>query len=169
MDVILRNPLPGDIGWLISVHGKLYAEQFHFDSGFERDIARKVVAFLELQNAFNKLWIATIEDQPVGSVAVSSRPDQSAFINFLLVIPEFRGRGIARTLMDKVLSHCKYHGVGTLRLETYSCLKSARDLYRKYDFSLSTRNVDVSKYGQSFDQEFWEKHIRDQDSDNRPR
>jgi ribosomal protein S18 acetylase RimI-like enzyme len=160
MEVILRNPIPGDIGWLISQHGRLYAEQFNFDSDFERDIAKKVASFLETQDPFNTLWIAIAGDQPVGSIAVSLKPDRTAFINFLLVIPEQRGRGIATTLMETVVSHCTEHKVALLRLETYSCLTSARELYRRYGFTLSTRNVDVKKYGQTFDQEFWEKAIR---------
>ncbi|GAB3550376.1 GNAT family N-acetyltransferase [Noviherbaspirillum agri] len=159
MEIILRNPIPGDIGWLISLHGKLYAEQFHFDSSFERDIAKKVVEFLEKQNPFNNIWLATINNEPIGSIAVSLKPDQSAFINFLLVKAEYRGRGISRILMDKVMAHCKAHGIGLLRLETYSCLEAARKLYKQYGFSLSTKNEAVQKYGQSFDQEFWERKL----------
>lgn len=159
MEIILRNPVPGDIGWLISMHGKLYAEQFEFDSNFERDIAKKVIAFLEKQNSFNMLWIATMSDEPIGSIAVSLRPDQTAFINFLLVKTEYRGCGVAKTLMDKVISHCKDHNVALLCLETYSCLESARNLYKKYGFTLSTKNGAVEMYSQSFDQEFWEKRF----------
>lgn len=159
MKVDLRNPIPGDIGWLISHHGKLYAEQFNFDADFERDIAKKVVSFLETPNPFNTLWIATVNNQPVGSIAVSLKPDHTAFINFLLVIAEYRGFGIAKTLLNKVVSHCSDHNVGIVRLETYSCLKSARELYKKYDFTLLARNADIKKYGQSFDQEFWEKRL----------
>lgn len=159
MEIVLRNPLPGDIGWLISMHGKLYAEQFGLDSDFESDIARKVIAFLENQNPFNALWIATVNNEPVGSIAVSMRPDQTAFINFLLVRTEYRGHGIARTLMDKVISHCSDHHVDLLCLETYSCLTSARKLYEQYGFSISNRNIAVKKYSQSFDQEFWEKTV----------
>lgn len=161
MEIILRNPVPGDIGWLISQHGTLYAKQFNFDSNFETDIAKKVLSFLEMANPFNMLWIATIDHQPVGSIAVSLKPDQTAFINFLLVVTEYRGAGVAKTLMDQVISHCREHNLDLVRLETYSCLKAARELYKKYDFTLSTRNTDVEKYGQSFDQEFWEKRLQE--------
>lgn len=159
MEIILRNPIPGDIGWLISMHGKLYAEQFGFDSNFESDIAKKVIGFLEKQNSFNMLWVATINNEPIGSIAVSLKPDQAAFINFLLVKTERQNCGVATALMNKVVSHCKDYDIDLLCLETYSCLKSARNLYKKYGFTLSTRNADVKKYGQSFDQEFWEKRF----------
>lgn len=159
MEINLREPMPGDIGWLISMHGKLYAEQFGFDANFERDIARKVVSFLDRQDAFNRIWLATINNEPVGSIAVSSRPDQSAFINFLLVKTEYRGYGVAKVLMNQLISHCRDHGAAQLCLETYSCLTSARALYKQYGFEISSSNSAVEKYGQSFDQEFWEKHL----------
>jgi len=159
MEIVLRNPIPGDIGWLISQHGRLYAEQFQFDLDFEIDIAKKVLSFLEEHDPFNMIWISTINGKPVGSIAVSIRSDQTAFINFLLVTNEYRGYGVAKTLLNKVVSHCQGHKVGVLRLETYSCLAAARKLYKKYDFSLASKNVDVVKYGQTFDQEFWEKRL----------
>jgi hypothetical protein len=96
MDIELRSPFPGDIGWLISMHGRLYWEQFKFDSAFEIDIAKKVIYYLTNHQEFNKLWIATNIDIPIGSIAVSLLPEEVAFINFLLVKPDFRGLGVAK-------------------------------------------------------------------------
>lgn len=157
MEIILRNPVPGDIGWLISMHGQLYFEQFKFDSKFEIDIGKKVISFFVAPHDFNRLWIAIVNNKRVGSVAVSLKSDETAFVNFLLVKTEYRGCGIARKLLNKVISHTKDHNLKVLRLETYSCLEDARKLYEKYDFTLYEKNVAVNKYGQSFDQEFWKK------------
>jgi len=159
MDIIVSNPSPGDIGWLISTHGQLYAEQFNFDQKFEIDIAKKVITFLESSNDFNRLWIAITDNKRVGSIAVSLKPNRTAFVNFLLVKTEYRGYGIAKTLLDKVISHTKHNDIKAIRLETYSCLKNARSLYNKYGFATYKKNAAVEKYGQSFDQEFWEKQI----------
>ncbi len=159
MEIILSNPSPGDIGWLISIHGQLYAEQFNFDSKFEMDIAKKVINFLEASDDFNRLWIAITDNKRVGSIAVSLKPDRTAFVNFLLVKTEYRGYGIAKTLLDKVISHTKDNDLKAIRLETYSCLENARRLYDKYGFAIYKKNATVKKYGQSFDQEFWEKPL----------
>lgn len=159
MECIVRSPLPGDIGWLISMHGQLYAEQFNFNSEFEKDIAGKVLSFLEAGEDFNRLWIATLGGIRIGSVAVSLKRDQTAFINFLLVHPDYRGGGIGGRLMDLVIAHTSAHNLKTLHLETYSCLKDARNLYKRYGFQLSMRNEAISKYGHSFDQEFWDKRL----------
>jgi ribosomal protein S18 acetylase RimI-like enzyme len=159
MEIVVNNPSPGDIGWLISIHGKLYAEQFNFDSNFEIAIAKKVLTFLEAPHAFNRLWIASTDYKRVGSIAVSLQHDQTAFVNFLLVKTQYRGYGIARKLLDKVISHSKDNDLEILRLETYSCLESARKLYSKYGFEIYKKNAAVQKYGRTFDQEFWKKTL----------
>ncbi len=159
MEITIRNPVPGDIGWLISIHGASYSEQFNFNSTFEVDIAKKVVGFLEKQCEFNKIWIAQAGHDRVGSIAVSLTQNQAAFINFLLVKKEFRGYGIARQLMEKVIHHSQEFNIRSIRLETYSCLKDARDLYKKYGFEPYDIRSNLEKYGQSFDQEFWEKKL----------
>jgi ribosomal protein S18 acetylase RimI-like enzyme len=159
MKITLRNPVPGDIGWLISIHGELYAEQFNFDSNFEVDIAKKVVGFLENSAKFNKIWIAQVGTERVGSIAISLRQNQTAFINFLLVKREYRGYGIAKQLMDKAIYHSQKFNINLIRLETYSCLKDARNLYKKYGFEPYDVRPNLEKYGQSFDQEFWERRL----------
>ena len=159
MKITLRNPVPGDIGWLISIHGELYSEQFNFDSNFEIDIAKKVLGFLENNAIFNKIWIAQAGTERVGSIAISLRENQTSFINFLLVKIEYWGCGIAKQLMDTVINHSQKFNINSIRLETYSCLKDARNLYKKYGFEPYEVRPNVEKYGQSFDQEFWKKSL----------
>ena len=122
MEILLKEPVPGDIGWLISTHGAIYSQQFHFDLGFEIDIARKVFSFYQQTDDFNVLFIAHVGDTRVGSIAVSRKPDNSAFVNFLVVLKEYRGKGVAKKLFDRVLDRSRKHGFERLRLETCSCL-----------------------------------------------
>jgi len=159
MELILREPVPGDIGWMISMHGTLYAEQFKFDTRFERDIAYKVARFFEQRNDFNRILIAEIGRERAGSIAVSLMLEQTAFINFLVVLPEYRGHGVARRMVADTLEYARDHGLKRVRLETYSCLKAARELYRKFDFKRYQSIKNRQLYGQTFDQEFWERAI----------
>ncbi|SDP42276.1 GNAT family N-acetyltransferase [Desulforhopalus singaporensis] len=161
MDIIFQKPKPGDIGWLISVHGKSYAKQFNFDAEFEIDIARKVIAFLEAKNDFNLLLIANADHCRAGSIAVSEKAGDTAFINFVLVLEEFRQFGIATGLLKTVIDHCRSANFRKIYLETYSCLSDARRLYKKFGFTPYKTKKGVAKYGQFFDQEFWEMRIDD--------
>ncbi len=159
MKLTIREPKAGDLGWLISTHGSLYSQQYNFDSDFEIDIARKVISFIESKHAFNRIFIAQVNSRRAGSIAVSIKSDDSAFINFLLVKNQYRGQGIGKKIMEKVISHTVDNGLRFMRLETYSCLQNARKMYEKYDFKMYKKNPAIEKYGQVFDQEFWEKEI----------
>ena len=158
--ILLRKPTCGDIGWLIGTHGSSYAREFGFDQQFEIDIARKVVDFHSSEQEFDRLFIAWLGEERVGSVAISQKENHSSFVNFLLVEEQFRKMGIANVLIEKVLHYSAGHGLGRVFLETYSCLEDARNLYRKFGFRIYRKNKNISKYGYVFDQEFWEKQLR---------
>ena len=155
----IRKHEPGDVGWIISMHGKIYAEEFQFDSSFEVHIASKIVEFFRQSEPFNSVWISEVNGERAGSIAVSRLSDRKAFINFLLVMDQFRGHGIAQSLMDVVVDHAKTRGVSVLRLETYSILESARNLYRRMGFNIVEAKAGLNRFGRSFDQEFWEKPL----------
>ncbi len=104
MQIVLREPVPGDIGWLISIHGALYEAQFKFDARFERDIANKVARFFEGRSDFNRVLIPTVDGKRAGSIAVSLRLERTAYINFLLVVEKHQGHGIARRMMEETIT-----------------------------------------------------------------
>ncbi len=160
-NIVLRDPIPGDYGWIISNHGDIYSREFHFDQQFEIDIARKIITLCDNPGARFKLWIAEVDGERAGSMAVSKLTEATAFANFVLVLNKYRGMGIAKTLMNKIIEHCKTSGFKTLRLETYSCLQDARELYKTTGFQMTESTKNMQKYGQTFDQEFWELNLPD--------
>ncbi len=157
MDALIRNHQPGDIGWVISKHGEIYTREFSFDPSFEVHIANKFVKlFSPASSSFNSLWIAEVEGDRAGSIGISQKSDHVAFINFVLVLNEFRGSGIAKQLFETVRNHCEEQNFRTMELETYSCLVAARELYRALGFKISLTNSGVQAFGQTVDQEFWQ-------------
>lgn len=166
MEIVLRRPNPGDIGWVISKHGEIYSHEFDLGEPFELDITKKIISFYEKSDKFHQLYVADLNGERVGSIAVSTQSEGIGFINFLLVLPEFRGRGIAQKLLSHVIIFSSQEGFKALRLETYSCLKSARRLYEKNGFKTLNIRSDFNKYGQKFDQEFWELNLHNQGSDS---
>ena len=156
MKIIFRKPKPGDIGWVIAKHGEVYSQQFQLNSWFELDIARKILSFFGNPADFDLFLVTEIDDKRVGSIAVSRQSETVAFVNFLLVLTEYRGQGIAKALMHKVIQHAQAYPFKFLRLETYSILEAARRLYQKQGFRRYEMIAEVQKYGRVFDQEFWE-------------
>src|SRR5580704_2968220 len=59
---ILREPCPGDMGWVVQSHGALYAGEYGFDSGFEALVAEIVAKFLTgFDAARERCWIAELD------------------------------------------------------------------------------------------------------------
>ena len=157
MNITIRSSQPGDIGWIISMHGEIYAKEFKFDPDFEVHIASKMLDFLEaIERSFGGIWMCEANGDRAGSIAVSKDLEDRAFINFVLVSDRYRGYGIGRKLLDAVIERSRKEGLETIRFETYSCLKGARELYRKAGFRIVEVEKDVQLFGQVFDQEFWE-------------
>ncbi|WP_319547732.1 GNAT family N-acetyltransferase [Desulfogranum marinum] len=152
----IRPISPRDIGWIISQHGLLYAQEFHFDVHFEIDISRKAVSICDRDDPFTRIWLKEINSNNAGSLAISKVDERVAFINFLLVLPAYREKGIAKELMHFAIQHAETGGVKKVRLETYSCLTNARKLYADLGFRIAGPVRALSKYGQNFHQEFWE-------------
>ncbi|MBO6718128.1 MAG: GNAT family N-acetyltransferase [Rhizobiaceae bacterium] len=155
----IRTAAEDDPAWVVSEHGRIYAAEFGFDAGFERNIAGKMEAFIAKDDAFKRLWIAEVDACKVGSIAISRIAGDTAFLNFVLVDPACRGRGIAGAMMDTALSHARANGFPFVRLETYSVLKDARALYAKRGFRIVETTTGVENYGRSFDVEFWAMHL----------
>lgn len=151
----IRTHIPGDLGWIISMHGEVYAKEFGFDGSFEINIADKVVKYFSQKDDFNRVWIAEVESSRAGSVAIRKLDDDIGFINFVIVQDLFRGQGIANVLMEKVLIHGRQNRCKKFRLETYTCLESARKLYAKLGFKIVESNS-INRFGLDLVQEYWE-------------
>jgi ribosomal protein S18 acetylase RimI-like enzyme len=151
----IRAADAGDPEWVVAEHGRIYGDEFGFDQLFERNIFGKMNAFLARDDAFKRLWIAEVKGRRAGSIAISRIADDTAFLNFVLVDPECRGRGIAGAMMDTAIAHARQAGFAAIRLETYSVLTDARALYAKRGFRIVETTPGVEKYGHSFDVEFW--------------
>ena len=159
MDINFRTHKPGDVGWIIAKHGEIYTSEFNFDPSFEVHIANKMVDFFHQNDPFDTIWIAEAEGDRAGSIAISRVSEQQSFINFLLVMNQYRGQKIAQRLFEKVIQHSRDHQFIEIGLETYSCLTGARKLYQQQGFEIVKINPDQTKFGQTFDQEFWQLQL----------
>ena len=55
-----------------------------------------------------------------------------AWVGMVLTLPEFRGRGFARRLMEHMLHYLDHRGIGCIKLDA---TEMGRDLYRKLGFA----------------------------------
>ena len=156
---ILREPRPGDMGWVVQSHGALYAREYGFDAAFEGLVAEITARFLASFDASReRCWIAEFDGAPVGSVFLVRHSDDVAKLRLLLVDPAGRGQGLGRRLVGECIGFAKACGYRRITLWTQSILLAARKIYQDTGFVLVASEPHRS-FGQSLIGETWELEL----------
>ena len=152
----LRDPRPGDMGWVVQSHGALYASEYGFDSSFEALVAEIAAKYLASFDASReRCWIADIDGTPVGSVFLVRHSDEIAKLRLLLVDPAGRGQGLGQRLVAECIAFARQCGYRRITLWTQSILIAARGIYQQAGFALVATEPHRS-FGQSLVGETWE-------------
>ena len=156
---ILREPRPGDMGWVVQRHGSLYASEYGFDASFEGLVAEIAAKFLSSFDASReRCWIAELDGAQVGSVFLVRHTDDVAKLRLLLVDPAGRGQGLGQRLVAECLSFARQCGYRKITLWTQSILVAARRIYQDAGFVLVGSEPHRS-FGQSLIGETWERDL----------
>lgn len=155
----LREPRPGDMGWVVQSHGAFYASEYGFDSGFEALVAEIVAKYMtSFDPSRERCWIADIEGRPVGSVFLVKASDDVAKLRLLLLDPAARGQGLGQRLVAECVSFAKACGYRKMTLWTQSILVAARKIYQDAGFKLVASEPHRS-FGQNLIGETWEREL----------
>ena len=94
---LLRPPRPGDLGWVVEAHGRLYAAEYNWDQTFEGMVAGIVAKFANHFDAKReRCWIAERDGENIGCVFVVKESSTVAQLRMLIVDPKARGFGLGR-------------------------------------------------------------------------
>lgn len=81
-----------------------------------------------------RLYLAFIDNEIVGCVALRPMNDVNCEMKRLYVCPEYRGLGFGRILAEKIISDAKEIGYKKMFLDTLDTMVSAVNLYKKLGF-----------------------------------
>ncbi len=161
---LLRAHGPGDMGWVISRHGALYAQKYRWDMRFEALVARIAADFIDRFDASREAcWMVERHGAVMGCVfLVQARDDAKqqalpgiAQLRMLLVEPSARGLGLGERLVSECTRFARQAGYTTIRLWTNSVLTAARGIYRKAGYRLLSSEPHHS-FGHDLVGEVWE-------------
>jgi N-acetylglutamate synthase-like GNAT family acetyltransferase len=126
---------PGDIDYLINLHGVLYAREYGYDETFEAYVADGLAEFVQsFSPDRDRIWLAEINNQIIGCVAIVRHSEEEAQLRWFLVTPDYRGLGIGKKLLQEVLQFCRKHKYKIIFLWTTSELVTAGHLYTGFGF-----------------------------------
>ncbi|MEU1100642.1 bifunctional helix-turn-helix transcriptional regulator/GNAT family N-acetyltransferase [Streptomyces tibetensis] len=155
-DVVLREPAPGDLGWIVQRNAALYAAEYGFDADYEALVARIVADHAETHDPRReRTWIAELDGRPVGCVmCVRDDAPGAARLRLLLVEPDARGLGIGDRLVGALVDFARDAGYREVVLWTNDILAAARRIYRRHGFVLVAEKPHHS-FGQDLTGQDW--------------
>jgi GNAT superfamily N-acetyltransferase len=139
--VRLRTQRPGDIGWIISKHGEIYAREYGWDIRFESFVARLAADFVDQFDPAKEVCYIAVRgagdlEQRLGCAFVVKQDDAVAKLRMVLLLPEARGLGLGKRLVRACIDFARAAGYQRMTLWTNDVLHAARAIYVAEGFSM---------------------------------
>jgi N-acetylglutamate synthase-like GNAT family acetyltransferase len=158
--LVLRDPVPGDLGWVVSRHGAIYATEYGWNAGFEALVAEIVASYIkDHKPGRDRCWIAEKDGERVGCIFLVEKSKSVGQLRLLLVEPTARGSGIGAQLVRECIQAARAAGYAKLVLWTQANLHAAHRIYRQSGFRL-VREDKHQSFGKSLTGQYWELDLR---------
>ncbi len=155
----LREHQPGDIGWVVSRHGTLYAQEFGWDISFEAMVARIGADFIDkFKPGMERAWIAELDGERVGAIFIVRKSRTTAKLRMLLIEPKARGLGLGKRLVAEAVAFSRAAGYRKITLWTHDILLAARGIYERAGFRLVSSEPNKA-FGKQLNTEVWELRL----------
>ncbi|AAV95047.1 GNAT family N-acetyltransferase [Ruegeria pomeroyi] len=152
---VLRLFRPDDAPWLVEQHGVHYARAEGFDDSFGPLVARILDDFIADHDPDRERgWIAEADGQRLGSIFCVRLDETTAKLRLFLLVPEARGRGLGRRLLDTCMGFARDKGYTQMQLWTHESHRAACALYAATGWQL-TDSKPVHSFGVDLVEQSW--------------
>lgn len=142
-DISIRHELRcGDLGRIVSLHGKAYEPLDGFGLRFEAYVAQTIAEYVLDNDARGRIWLAERDSRLIGCTAVALRDNNTAQVRWVVVDPSARGAGLGGTLVRRAIDYCKRQGRDPAFLYTTDGLPESQALYEKLGFRITSSETE---------------------------
>lgn len=136
--VRIRTALkPGDLGYIAYLHGRVYDREHQYGLGFESYVLGGLGEFGHRYDPDkDRVWVCEDGQEMVGFLVGVHRED-AVQLRYFILLPEYRGLGIGKQLMDKFMEFVRERGYRRAYLWTTNEQQAAIALYTRYGFVLT--------------------------------
>jgi len=144
-DIQIRSTLlPGDLGYIAYIHGDLYAKECGYGINFEAYVLDGLRDFAkEYDPEKDKVWICEHNDKIIGCLVAQHRSEKIQF-RYFIFLPEYRGIGLGKYLMQQFLAFMMGKGIKKAYLWTTEEQQAAMALYARFGFQLTEETTSDS-------------------------
>ncbi len=125
-------------GSLIREYLEWLNERVQCDYGIEFDVESMVASDLSDSEKFHppngRFYLVQYKGDIAGVGCLKKLEDGQGEIQRMYVLPSFRGRGIGRAIVNRLIEDARSIGYGRLKLESLEFLEAAHLLYRSVGF-----------------------------------
>jgi peptidyl-dipeptidase Dcp len=138
-EVTIRTRLqPGDLGTVARLHGEIYTRENAFGLGFEGYVLKGLGEFaLGYDPAKDRVWVCEDQGRMVGFLLGMRREEGVAQLRYFILLPDYRGRGLGRQLMELFMEWLRDREYRQAFLWTTHEQETAAALYLRYGFRLT--------------------------------
>ncbi len=160
-DVSIRTWLnPGDIGFVIYLHGKLYSKEYGYGPTFESYVAKGFHEFIANYNpGRDGVWVCEHNEIIVGFLLLMDRGNDTAQLRFFILEPGYRGIGLGKKLMNEFINRLREKRYKHAYLWTTHEQEAAAYLYMKAGFTL-TEQKNSTSFGKPLIEQRYDLYIK---------
>jgi len=137
-EISIRTELhPGDLGYVIYLHGALYSREYNYGLEFESYVAQGLCEFYKkYKPQKNCVWVCEYNNRMIGFLLLMDR-GEAAQLRYFLIAPEYRGIGLGSKLLNLYMEFLHECGYKASYLWTTHELSTAASLYKRRGFQLT--------------------------------
>jgi GNAT superfamily N-acetyltransferase len=144
VDIVSSN----DVNHVVRLHRAVYETEYGLDPSFADGLATQLAELRRrgFPGPREGLWLAQEDGHTVGTIVLIEESLALGRLADLVLVPEARGTGAGRRLVETVLAAAREAGYERLHLVTFSDLRAAGALYRSVGFEVVS-SEDTVRWG----------------------